>query len=265
MTPMFFGRSESPLYGVYHPPPSRDRNQAVLLCYPFGQEYMRAHRAYRQLASQLTAIGFHVLRFDYRGTGDSSGDMETIDAANWLEDIADATQELRDVSGVNSVSVLGLRLGALFASSFCSQRRDIARLILFDPVTSGEEYEKQVFAEIAASDSVEYEVVATKALTERGQLYYNGFSMPARFRESLRELDLFRTIPKNVPKIFHVVSHESKEFLRMRDAWQAHPGYRYQCTDAPYRWNYIDEAGGILLPRPVITAIVGWMDAGDGA
>ena len=53
MTPMYFGSSTSPLYGVYHAPMGHDRNQGVLLCYPFGQQYMRAHRAFRQMTTQL--------------------------------------------------------------------------------------------------------------------------------------------------------------------------------------------------------------------
>ena len=54
MIPMYFGRSEAPLYGVYHAPVDFDSRQAAVFCYPFGQEYMRAHRAYRQLATRLT-------------------------------------------------------------------------------------------------------------------------------------------------------------------------------------------------------------------
>ncbi len=110
MIPMYFGRSDSPLYGVYHSPVSADRQHGVILCYPFGQEYMRAHRAYRHLASRLAESGLHVLRFDYRGTGDSSGDMTTADAESWIQDIGEAVQELRDTSGVSGISVLGLRL-----------------------------------------------------------------------------------------------------------------------------------------------------------
>lgn len=140
MNPIFFGQTESPLYGVYHPPQSDARDAGIVLCYPFGQEYMRAHRAYRQLALLLAKKGFHVLRFDFRGTGDSSGDMEGVGAEHWLRDIDDAVQELRESTGVTRVSVLGLRLAALFAACACAQRSDIDRLIVWDPVISGELY-----------------------------------------------------------------------------------------------------------------------------
>ena len=46
----------------------------MVLCYPGGQEYIRSRRAFRQLAIRLSSAGFPVLRFDYHGCGDSSGD-----------------------------------------------------------------------------------------------------------------------------------------------------------------------------------------------
>src|SRR5215217_413896 len=83
MNPLYFGSSQKPLYGVYHPPKSQPgrpvRTTGVVLCYPLGQEYMRAHRAFRQLATLLTKSGFPVLRFDYYGTGDSGGDGDAGD------------------------------------------------------------------------------------------------------------------------------------------------------------------------------------------
>ena len=48
MEAMFFGQSTAPLYGVYHPANlSSDRMEGIVICPPFGQEYMRSHRALR--------------------------------------------------------------------------------------------------------------------------------------------------------------------------------------------------------------------------
>src|SRR5918992_3821916 len=113
MNPFFFGSSQQPLYGVYHPPKARvPRRIGVVLCYPLWQEYMRAHRAFRQLAILLAKAGFPVLRFDYFGTGDSGGDSESGDVAQWTADVCTAIDELKDTAGVRSVSLVGLRVGA---------------------------------------------------------------------------------------------------------------------------------------------------------
>jgi len=260
MTPMYFGRSEAPLYGVYDAPIGADRNHGVVLCYPFGQEYMRAHRAYRQIATQLTRDGFHVLRFDYRGSGDSSGDMAGVRAEHWLQDIDDAIQELRDTAGIGRISVLGLRLGALLAAIACGHRRDIDRLILWDPVTSGQQYEAELLAEIAAEVPNEYGAPPGNSLRPDGGIDYNGFSMPAGFRESMGTLDILHMVPMTIPRVFHVFSHETEHFQRLREAWSRHPAYRYQYTDAPHDWNSVDNFGGILVPPSVIQTIVFWME-----
>jgi alpha/beta superfamily hydrolase len=77
MTPLLFGSADAPLYGVHHAPQAAPQRTGIVLCYPFGQEYMRAHRACRQLAMLLAKKGYHVLRFDYSGTGNSSGDVDS--------------------------------------------------------------------------------------------------------------------------------------------------------------------------------------------
>ena len=48
------------------------RQSAIVLCQPLGHGYLRAHRAFRNLAVSLASQGFHVLRFDYYGCGDSA-------------------------------------------------------------------------------------------------------------------------------------------------------------------------------------------------
>lgn len=260
MNPLFFGPANAPLYGVYHPPKAEPRAAGVVLCNAFGQEYMRAHRAYRQLALLLTRKGFHVLRFDYRGTGDSSGDLDGVTARHWLEDIDAAITELRATVGAGEISVLGLRLGALFAAAACRDRSDIARLLLWDPICSGSEYEAELLAEIAATPPPVYEVPSGNAELADGGLQYNGFTMPASFRASLRELRLTESIPTGVPMVLQAVSHENDAFAAVRETFRAHPGFRYQYAAAPHDWNYVDNFGGILLPQPVIQAIVNWMD-----
>ena len=92
MNPFFFGSSEERLLGVHHPPRGRaPRERGILLCYPLGQEYMRAHRAFRQLGMLMARRGFHVLRFDWFGTGDSAGRVEDAKIERWVADARSAT------------------------------------------------------------------------------------------------------------------------------------------------------------------------------
>ena len=73
---------------------------------------MRTHWAFRKLAGFLAREGFHVLRFDYYGTGDSAGDYHESNIGQWLADIHEAADELKDRADVRDISVVGLQCGA---------------------------------------------------------------------------------------------------------------------------------------------------------
>src|SRR3954447_24085767 len=113
--PLYFGAPERPLLRFYHPPSGASRRVAVLLCAPIGDDLMRAHRPFRHLAEALAAAGFPVMRFDFDGEGDSAGDSRDPDrVATWRADIGRAAAELRALSGIDQLALVGLKLGATF-------------------------------------------------------------------------------------------------------------------------------------------------------
>lgn len=135
---MFFGAQEY-LYGVYHAVADGSARGAVLMCPAVGSEYMRTHRAFRQIADQLACDGYSVLRFDYSCTGNSAGDHEHASWQNWIEDTRVAGQKLRELSGIEKLSVLGLRLGATLACE-AFHVQPLAQLYLWDPVIIGTDF-----------------------------------------------------------------------------------------------------------------------------
>ncbi len=140
MLPFFFGDSAAPLYGVSHSPQGDQyRSIAVLLCNPVGHEYIRSHRTIRRLADALSRRGYHVLRFDYHGTGDSSGDFDESDLSGWCADIKVAADELEALSGLNRVCAIGLRLGALLAYKADAECK-FNKLLMWDPIIDGSCY-----------------------------------------------------------------------------------------------------------------------------
>lgn len=143
MDPAFFGDKDRPLYGVYHAPLCQAPTDiAVLICNPILQEYIRSHRALRQLADQLAKAGCHVFRFDYFATGDSAGELDEASLEIWQQNIQQAENELRDLSGVRKISLLGLRFGATLAA--LHESTNIRQLLLWDPVVNGAEYLQQL-------------------------------------------------------------------------------------------------------------------------
>src|SRR5579862_9363032 len=108
MKPIVFGGR----FGWLHPGKG---TRGVVICNPFGHEGPWCHKGIRYLAEELSAYDIPVLRFDYWATGDSAGvdgDAHRLDA--FVADIVAAVERLKEQTGVTSVTLCGLRLGATF-------------------------------------------------------------------------------------------------------------------------------------------------------
>ncbi len=255
MEPFFFGPSDKALYGVYHPPEvNSSKSEAVLFCPPFGQEYMRSHRALRQLALLLNKKGYHVLRFDYSGTGDSNGNMEDMLPQTWVNDIATAANELIDMADVKRITLVGLRLGALFSVEACKVLENVSRLVLWDPIISGKEYIEELSQEIQNTESPD-----SKFIAEDGSIFFNGFPLGKPFQKNMESMTLIDNAPQKCEQILQIVSHENGSFQRLKENWKSQPGYTYKYIHALSDWNYVDRFGGILLPQPIIQGIVNFL------
>jgi pimeloyl-ACP methyl ester carboxylesterase len=147
--PHFFGAIDAPLFGCYHAPSSRQpARHGVVLCHPLGHEYMACYRTIRQAAVRLAQAGAGVLRFDFYGSGDSSGDSSDGCPSRWVRDVATATVELQKRSGDERVACAGLRLGASLALLALQDQRAVGTtaLILWDPIVNGAAYIEELTA-----------------------------------------------------------------------------------------------------------------------
>jgi alpha-beta hydrolase superfamily lysophospholipase len=139
---LYFQAADHWLFGWLHVPSSgQGSNIGLVICKPFGYEALCAHRSVRMFAEMAAAAGIPALRFDYAGTGDSS-DIDPADnqVLAWTGDIIAAVAELRRLTGVEHVCVLGFRLGALLATLAAQRSNTIDELILVAPVVAGRRY-----------------------------------------------------------------------------------------------------------------------------
>jgi pimeloyl-ACP methyl ester carboxylesterase len=68
-----------------------------------------------------------VLRFDFRGCGDSEGDEAVAGTDAWRDDIGTAVEELKRRAGAARVALAGLRLGGTLAAQAAAGRDDVPR------------------------------------------------------------------------------------------------------------------------------------------
>lgn len=189
MISRYLGEADEQLYAMYHPPDAdRGRDRAVLLCYPAQQEYRHAHWAFRKLATQLAAQGFHTMRFDYAGTGDSAGDLPADPMARWTADIDTAARELRELSGLRKIALVGFRLGAALAVRASANGTAASDLVLWEPVIDGGAYLSQLTsAQDRFVHALRYPVDMFRSPDE-----LLGFHLPPALRAEIAAVDLTR-------------------------------------------------------------------------
>lgn len=135
--PFFFGPKQ--LFGIYHPSQDAQSQKLVVICPPLFDEYRRSYRALADFSLACTEKGFHVLRFDYIGTGDSYGDLSEVNSTDeWVDNIDQAIDEGCALSGAEDVILVAVRFGATLAAN--CKHPSVVRRVLWDPLASGRDY-----------------------------------------------------------------------------------------------------------------------------
>ncbi|WP_141732824.1 serine aminopeptidase domain-containing protein [Oligoflexus tunisiensis] len=136
--PLFLNTMEQQIFTLHYPAESGARD-TIVICPPAPQEIMRAQAALGQLARRLQDNGCHVVRFDYSGTGDSTGASDSVSIDQWLKDLQQVCDFAKQQAPDTRLSLLGLRLGAALAIR-ASEQLTVDRLVLWDPVLDGIHY-----------------------------------------------------------------------------------------------------------------------------
>jgi pimeloyl-ACP methyl ester carboxylesterase len=253
VTPFFFGSSRAPLFGVHHAPAKGARDTCVVVVPPMGQEALRAHRALKQLCVALARERFHALRFDLFGTGDSAGDFEEASLDRWADDARTAADELRDRTGASRVSLVGLRLGAVHALTASAGRRDVDKLVLWEPVISGGAFLAEL--ERRHVDFLRDELPHRAIASTRDEAL--GFPITAALRASLLALDLTRA-PRSSAKSLAVVAARASEDERRLAEGLPGLGARssFAVVELEKDWNSEEAVNSSLVPAAAIEAVV---------
>jgi len=241
------------LYGMAHLP---DEAQAgIVFCHPFAEERKSGYRAMVLAARAFCEAGFAVLRFDYRGTGDSEGEFHEATVSTREADIAEAMKQLAELSGCGRIGLLGLRLGSLFAARVAEQRGDAPFLVLWEPVTNGKSYfmadlRKKLVKEMmtAGKGSVKREDIIESLKDPATVIDFDGYLVSGAMYGELEAIDLLAQLGGHKgPTLIVQISHReavSKPNERLRDAY-AQAGADVTLVpvvEEPF-WNRIDFVG----------------------
>ena len=194
-------RSEAgQLFCWYHPPLTKQRDLAVLLCDPLGSDRMNLHLTYRHLAMELARSGIPVLRLDYPGTCDSEGsprDPDRIDAA--FRALHRGADFLKETAGCDAIGLFGARMGGTIALRFAAERDDVVLAGVWGAFGSGRDYIRNQVAFERMMGANPHE--RKPARWQEGDVEAAGFLYTGRTVEDLRKLTLADLPAHTCPRV----------------------------------------------------------------
>ena len=222
-----------------------------------GHEYVNSHRALRQLAVGLADAGLPVLRFDYYGCGDSSGEAEQGSITRWVEDVSTAASELRTRSGMSRVCVVGLRLGATLAAFAGSRQEYFDSLVLWEPVINGRSHLEELAA--LHKDMLRFRPKPKRSKRSGAYIEMLGFSWSRLLHAQMVELDLTKIAERPAARVMIMRTAQAdresglKERLVQNQTW-----VEQQTLEAPEIWLPTPD-GSLLVPAQALRTVVSWV------
>lgn len=267
MIPFRFGPVGRRLYGVFHPGMgSRRESLSVLMCNPLGQEAIRSHRLYRVLADRLAGHGIHVMRFDYRGTGEADGDDADGDLDGWREDVVSAHAELARRAASRRMVWFGARLGATLAALAASgDGPHPDEIVMWEPVLDGGRYWDDL-RRGQADDSGGIVFRTEPSSTGEANFDVFGFAVNQRLAQQLRSLNVDSLLEAQTDSLVVIAPASDASVQSFAQACSARKKTcRMVSADEALNWTSEEALNHALVPSDMVRLIDSLIDGGARA
>ncbi len=250
-TPTYFGCENNRLLGWLHKAPFvKQGDCCVVLCPPLGVEYMSTYRSIRYIADYFALAGIPALRFDYHGTGDSSGYNRNEDRVPfWIESIEQAYQQIKLATGCSKVGMFGLRLGATLAT-LAAEKLELEFLILWSPLESGRRYIREIKT-IQMTGAVREDEKQPSILEAGGIVYWPDTEY------HISGINLLKIIPK-AEKIVIIPRDDMNESFKLHDFYKT-KNLNVTQISLPGSSDMLLDAYFTKVPHTSISKIVKWV------
>lgn len=259
--PFYFG-DKKPIFGCYHRPQRQaPRSCTVLLCHAMGDEYIRFHRALRQLAVLLATAGFPVLRFDFYGCGDSAGDAQEWRIPQWEADLTSAIAEARRRSGAHDVATVGLRLGATVAATVGATREDICATVLWDPVLNGPAHLHELQKLHSSMLRRAHVLRQAPGQSTPPQPEILGFPLCPLMQADIDAIDLMTLPGKPASQVLLLESNpNSRQAAFARHLRECGATVQHLTVANPQLWLWEEGVGKVVVPHSILQGFTAWLD-----
>lgn len=245
-TAMWFGPDQRPLAGWWTAP-DRPSRAGVVIAPPLGYEYWSCYRSLRTLAESLARAGWHALRFDWDGTGNSAGAADDPNrVAEWRASIASAVTAMRN-AGILQVALLGLRVAATVAL-LDAATLDVDALVACAPVISGKRWLREL------------KMLGISHPENPGTLTYSGLVIDSVTARELAAIDLAKVAPQGAKRTLLVTQRGAAEppFIKTLRS-RGHGVDVHACESLQTMLEA--PAGEDALPKDFVEPIIQWLGA----
>jgi pimeloyl-ACP methyl ester carboxylesterase len=133
-SPVFFPARDGTLFGVLTEPRTAERGVAVVVLSGGGTPLSTSvNRISVRLCRDVAGIGFHALRFDYHGVGESAGTTDRFHLAKPFVGDVDAALAFLRTRGIERFALVGSCFGARTALAAAALTLDVEGLVLISP------------------------------------------------------------------------------------------------------------------------------------
>jgi pimeloyl-ACP methyl ester carboxylesterase len=191
--PQWLAIEPEPIYAVLHTPPANARTGLGALILPaFGWDDECSYRRRRDWAIRLARAGITTARFDFPGCENSAGSpLAEGRGESWTAATIEAVRWLRERSGCERLTAVGIGLGALIACQAASAGAAIDDFVLWGVRSSGRAYVRELRA-YAAMTAPEQRDGSEAPGAERagGAIGVGGHVMSAETAATLSRIDV---------------------------------------------------------------------------
>lgn len=253
--PCYFGKENKKLLGWLHTSDvSVPLDTCLVICPPLAVEYMSTYRSLRYVADYFALAGIPVMRFDYHGTGDSSGfNLDGNRLPDWINSIEECYQQVKALTGCSKVGLLGLRIGATFAA-LAAEKLELEFMILWASLDLGKRFVREIRA-VQLTGAIEIDPQEQELLEAGGTVYWQ------ETEQAIAKINLLKTSPKSKRTLL-IPRDNFTPNTKLLDQWQTQ-GINVEQIELKGSSDMLIDAYFTIVPHKSIEKIVKWVTGGS--
>lgn len=237
------------LFGMLHCPRIKEgeKSPGIVMFHGFAGTSIEPHQLFVKAARRLADLGFFVLRFDFRGSGQSEGNFEEM---TFSEELSDAQKALDFLSAQpqvdeNRLGAIGLSMGGAVACYLASSDGRLKAVALWStPVSCREIWE---------------ESVKNRRVDEKGYVDYDGNKVGKAFLDEVVNITPATEIGKFQGPVL-IIHGDRDETVPVKEADLLYDAL--EAREAKTEKRIIEDGGhtydSIELEEVVITTTCNW-------